>query len=551
MNRIPPRLPAPRVSSRLRPHAWLIACALLCGLVRADGVDRAAAAPLDLRLRHQIPVEPGQTERYHRIERAERWEPVATAIIVCDMWDSHHGYRAALRTGELAPRINDFLTQARASGVTIIHAPSGCMEPYAAHPARLRAMAVPGVTEYPADIAKWCYQIPAEERAKYPIDQTDGGEDDTVEEHAAWAKKLEADGRNPKAPWLRQIDLIEIDGERDFISDSGTEIWNILRQRKIDHVILTGVHTNMCVLGRPFGLRRLAQAGQQVVLARDLTDTMYNPASAPYVNHFSGTDLIIDHIERHVCPTISSDQLLGGSPFRFADDRRSHVAIVVNEPEYETATTLTPFATDPLRKDFRVSLIHGAADQPDSMPGIELLAEADALLLSVRRRTPPPEQLQVVRDFVAAGKPVIGIRTASHAFHLRNRPAPAGAADWPTLDADLFGGSYQNHHGNDLQTTVEFVPAANSHPILRGIVPKSFVAGGSLYQVSPVDPKAEMLMVGRVAGHPEEPVAWTFVRADGGRSFYTSLGAKGDFDQPAFRQLLRNALLWGVDGGGK
>lgn len=549
MNRTSSRSPATHVSAPLRPHAWLIVFGLLCGLVRAEGLELAAAEPLELRLRHQIPVEPDQTERYHRIERAERWDPAATAIIVCDMWDSHHGYRAALRTGELAPRINDFLIKARSGGVTVIHAPSGCMEPYATHPARLRATAVPGVVDYPTDIAKWCYQIPAEERAQYPIDQTDGGEDDTVEEHAAWATKLAADGRNPKAPWLRQIDLIAIDADRDFISDSGTEIWNILRQKKIEHVILTGVHTNMCVLGRPFGLRRLAQAGQQVVLARDLTDTMYNPASAPYVNHFSGTDLIIDHIERHVCPTISSDQLLGGRPFRFAADQRPHVAIVVNEPEYETATTLTPFATDPLRKDFRVNLIYGAADQPDSMPGIELLAEADAMLLSVRRRTPPPEQLQVVRDFVAAGKPVIGIRTASHAFHLRNRPAPAGAADWPTLDADLFGGSYQNHHGNDLQTVVEFDPAAAAHPILRGIERTEFVAGGSLYQVSPVNPQAEVLMIGRVAGHPAEPVAWTFRRADGGRSFYTSLGAKADFEQPAFRQLLRNALLWGLDGG--
>lgn len=549
MNRTYSGSAATNVPSPLRPHAWLIAVALLCGLTRANGLELAAAEPLELRLRHQIPVEPEQTERYHRIERAETWDPAATAIIVCDMWDSHHGYRAALRTGELAPRINDFLIKARGRGVTIIHAPSGCMEPYAAHPARLRAMAVPGVADYPTDIAKWCYQIPAEEQARYPIDQTDGGEDDTVEEHAAWAQRLAADGRNPKAPWLRQIDLIAIDAERDFISDSGTEIWNILRQRKIEHVILTGVHTNMCVLGRPFGLRRLAQAGQQVVLARDLTDTMYNPASAPYVNHFSGTDLIIDHIERHVCPTISSDQLLGGRPFRFAADQRPHVAIVVNEPEYETATTLTPFATDPLRKDFRVSLIYGAADQPDSMPGIELLAEADALLLSVRRRTPPPEQLQVVRDFVAAGKPVIGIRTANHAFHLRNRPAPAGTADWPTLDADLFGGSYQNHYGNDLQTVVEFAPAAAAHPILQGIERQSFVSGGSLYQVSPVNPQAEVLMVGRVEGHPAEPVAWTFRRADGGRSFYTSLGAKADFEQPAFRQLLRNALRWGLEGG--
>jgi type 1 glutamine amidotransferase len=85
---------------------------------------------------------------------------------------------------------------------------------------------------------------------------------------------------------------------------------------------------------------------------------------------------------------------------------------------------------------------------------------------------------------------------------------------------------------------------------LRGIEREAFVAGGSLYQVSPLNPKAEVLLTGSVAGHPAEPIAWTFIRADGGRSFYTSLGAPADFEHPAFRQLLHNALLWGVGAEG-
>lgn len=73
----------------------------------------------------------------------------------------------------------------------------------------------------------------------------------------------------------------------------------------------------MCVLGRPFGLRQLAKNGKHVVLMRDLTDAMYNPQSWPQVSHHEGTQLIISHIERHVCPTISSEQILGGKPFEF------------------------------------------------------------------------------------------------------------------------------------------------------------------------------------------------------------------------------------------
>ena len=65
----------------------------------------------------------------------------------------------------------------------------------------------------------------------------------------------------------------------DAISDSGVEIWNLLEERGINNVILLGVHTNMCVLGRPFGLRQMAKNGKNVVLMRDMTDTMYNPDS--------------------------------------------------------------------------------------------------------------------------------------------------------------------------------------------------------------------------------------------------------------------------------
>jgi hypothetical protein len=70
----------------------------------------------------------------------------------------------------------------------------------------------------------------------------------------------------------------------------------------------------------------MAKNGKHVVLMRDMTDTMYNPARSPYVNHFQGTDLIVEHIEKFVCPTITSDQFLGGKPFRFKGDGRTSAA---------------------------------------------------------------------------------------------------------------------------------------------------------------------------------------------------------------------------------
>lgn len=518
-------------------------CACLCLLTLTRILE---AEDFALSLRHRIETGEG-TGRFHALTKAEAWEPGKTAVIVCDVWDSHHSHGAVERVLELAPRLQAFVAKAREAGAVIIHAPSDCMEAYAQHPARLRAMLVPRAASFPEEITKWCYQIPPEERGKYPLDQSDGGCDDETEEHAAWIMELESQGRDPKRPWKKQLDAITIDPEKDYVTSLGDEVWSILAKHGIDNVMLTGVHANMCVLGRPFGLRRLAQNGKNVVLVRDLTDTMYNPAMSPFVSHFTGTDLIVEHIEKFVCPTITSDQLLGGSEFRFAADKRPTVAILMAEDEYKTETTLPPFAMEHLGSDFRVHLIFGSEQQREDVPGIKALGHADALIVSVRRRPLPPEQLRVVRDFAAAGKPMIGIRTASHAFSLRNKPPGEGLADWPEFDAQVWGGSYTNHYGNDIRSTVHVVPEQSAHALLNGIGGEAFPQGGSLYKAAPLMPGATVLLTGRIEGEPEQPVAWTFTRADGGKSFYTSLGHEGDFKNPTFTALLTNAVRWATD----
>ena len=279
-------------------------------------------APLALRLRSRV-EDTASKGQSRAVERAASWDPKKTAIIVCDMWDLHHCLNAVRRGEEMAPTMDRVLKAARDRGATIIHAPSECMAAYADNPARKRAVGTPKAESFPAEIGTWCYKIPSEEKGVYPIDQTDGGEDDDPAEHKQWAEKLAAMGRNPKAPWKKETDLLTIDPDRDYITADGKEVWSILEDRKIEHVILLGVHLNMCVLGRPFGLRQMAKNGREVVLMRDMTDTMYNPARSPHVSHFAGTCLMIEHVEAYVCPTITSDQILGGAPFRFKGDKGS------------------------------------------------------------------------------------------------------------------------------------------------------------------------------------------------------------------------------------
>jgi nicotinamidase-related amidase len=233
---------------------------LLIGIIAIGIISSVAVAAdekfaLTLRLRVE-------TKGEFKIDtKQQSWPADKTAVIVCDMWDAHHCLNAVRREEEMVPRMNEFLIKARSHGALIIHAPSSCMDAYKDHAARKRGQSAPKAKNLPKDIDQWCRQIPSEEKGKYPIDQSDGGEDDDPREHEEWHAKLKAMGRNPKAPWKSQHAGLTIKDE-DAISDSGSENWNLLEERGINNVMLVGVHTNMCVLGRPFGLRQMAKNGK-------------------------------------------------------------------------------------------------------------------------------------------------------------------------------------------------------------------------------------------------------------------------------------------------
>jgi len=518
--------------------------ALVCASTEAvpPGAGLTRSLPLTLRSRVESPSLGGAARV---VEVPAEWDPKRTAIIVCDMWDLHHCLNAVRRVVAMAPRMDEVLKSARSSGVVIIHAPSGCMDAYADHPARTRARTAPRSKSLPAGIGQWCRQIPAEEKDSYPVDQTAGGEDDEPAEHARWVARLAATGRNPRAPWKSQTDKLTIDAAADYISDSGEEIWSVLEDRGIDNVILTGVHLNMCVLGRPFGLRQLAKNGKTVALLRDLTDTMYDPRQAPYVSHFTGTDRMVEHVERHVCPSLTSDQLIGGKPFRFPGDTRPHVVFVVADDEYKTETTLPPFAATHLGKDYRVSFVFDRAGGKNELTGLGALEDADMMVVSARRRVLPAAQLAAVRRFVGAGKPVVGIRTASHAFAARAGAAvPEGHAVWDGFDAEVLGGHYVNHFKAGPKVAVATAPEAASHPILTGVDVSALSGHGALYKVTPLAASATPLLTGTIPETPSEPIAWTNLTATGGRVVYTSLGHPDDFAEPSFQRLLRNAIDW-------
>ncbi len=513
---------------RLAAWQWLIACAVAANPSVADAQQQdPSPSPLELQTRARQPV--GDDDGGFRTQYTTvRWDPARTAVIVCDMWDDHWCRGASARVAEMAPRMNQYLQAARQRGVLIIHAPSNCTDTYADHPARSTARNARD-TDVPEFLANWNRQLPAERHAEWPLDQSDGG----------------CDCQPPCAtgqPWKRQIDTLAIHPE-DAISDSGIEIGKLLAERGIDNILLLGVHTNMCVIGRPFGLRSMVQLGKNVVLVRDFTDTMYNSRRSPYVSHVRGTELMVEYIEKYVCPTVTSRSLLGGPAFRFDEDERPHVAILVSDDHYHADTTLPAFAGE-LRAAYGCycTVIHG--EGTNQFPAMDELAEADVAVLFIRRLAPPQSQLDRFRAFLDSGKPLVALRTASHAFDVRGE-VPSGHAEWVEFDPVVLGGNYHGHGPNEAGSDISHVAEQADHPVLAGVMPAKWHSNGSLYFTAPIQPQATLLMVGSTNGRTE-PVTWVrrYKRA---RVFYTSLGHPDDFERPQFRRLLANAIFWAMD----
>ena len=285
------------MSRRFSPLFGLAFVTALISPLHADEMLRLPA--------RERPETAAGSGKFRPVERALEWDPHKTALIICDMWDHHTCPNAEARVGELAPRVNEFVKAARAKGVFIIHCPSGTMGFYKDHPGRKLALAAP-VAQPKTALQGWC-KIDLAIEAPLPIDDSDGGCDCP----RTWKQ-------GDPVPWTRESAAIEI-VEGDAITDSA-EAYNLLEQRGLDNAMVLGVHLNMCVLGRPFAIRQLVKQGKRVALVRDLTDTMYNPAMPPYVSHFTGTRLMIEHVEKYWCPTITSAALLGGEPFRFQGD---------------------------------------------------------------------------------------------------------------------------------------------------------------------------------------------------------------------------------------
>ena len=249
--------------------------------------------------------------------------------------------------------------------------------------------------------------------------------------------------------------------------------------------------------------------------------------------------------------TLLTVLLLGAMATAARAAEAGRIVFMIGEDEYHTWETLPAFAETDLKPlGYQITVINADAHDKNRFPGIiAALRDADLLFLSVRRRTPPQDQLDAVRAYLAAGKPLVGIRTACHAFALRptDKIADPKLALWQEFDPEVLGGHYTGHHGTE-KVTISLAPGAESQPILKGIAADRLIGNGGLYKVSPLANDTVPLLIGAIAGEPAEPVAWTHrYGPKQGRVFYTSLGHPQDFPNPEFHRFLVNAIVWAME----
>lgn len=213
-----------------------------------------------------------------------------------------------------------------------------------------------------------------------------------------------------------------------------------------------------------------------------------------------------------------------GAPTR----RPLTVLLVSGSLEYKSDESLTGYA-EYLEREHGIRSLQAFRKSDDDLPGLEQLDDCDVMLLFARRLTIDGEPLERIKKYCLSGRPVVGVRTASHAFQ-----------NWLALDKEVFGGDYDNHYADGPKTRIEMVDAERQHPILAGFEP--YESAGSLYRNRQVASDVTVLLRGSIPGHTE-PIAWTVERR-GGRAFYTSLGHPGDFGEASFRRMLANSLLW-------
>lgn len=236
--------------------------------------------------------------------------------------------------------------------------------------------------------------------------------------------------------------------------------------------------------------------------------------------------------------------------------KKPYVVFVTGDHEYGSELTMPLIAAE-LEKNYgvRTRVLKSTPDHEGEkdIPGLEALDSADLAIFYLRWRLLPADQVAHIDKYLKSGKPIMGFRTTTHSFHY---PAGDPLEKWNAFAEEAFGAppgwggkAAHTHYGHESSTDVTVIPEQAKNPILNGVAP-SFHVRSWLYRVLPDYPEksATWLLMGKSVNPDKEaienPVAWTWKTAAGGRSFMTTMGHPDDFQVESFQRLVMNAICW-------
>ncbi|WP_425617426.1 ThuA domain-containing protein [Anatilimnocola sp. NA78] len=258
-----------------------------------------------------------------------------------------------------------------------------------------------------------------------------------------------------------------------------------------------------------------------------------------------------------------------------------HIVLVAGDEEYRSEEAL-PQLGQILAKHhgFKCTVLFPIAEDgtinPDvsNIPGLEALDSADLMIVGLRFRDLPDEQMKHMADYIESGKPIIGLRTSTHAFNIKKGKTYEkyswgyGGSEYPKgFGKQVLGETWVNHHGKhgSQATRGIFAKGQESHPILKGIADGAIFGPTDVYTVNlPLPGDSTPLVLGQVVdGMKEEdkalegakndpmmPVAWTktYETSSGkkARVFTTTMGASQDLLNEAVRRMIVNASFWAL-----
>jgi hypothetical protein len=256
-----------------------------------------------------------------------------------------------------------------------------------------------------------------------------------------------------------------------------------------------------------------------------------------------------------------------------------HVVLVSGDEEYRSEEALPQLAKIlATRHGFKCTVLfavddHGTIDpnRTDNIPGLDALGSADLMVIATRFRNLPDDQMKHVVDYVESGRPVVGLRTATHAFNLKSKTYARYSYNDKATDGGfgrrVLGETWVSHHGQHGRQSTRGVvaPGAEGHPILRGFKDGDIWGPTDVYGIRlPLPGDSKLLVLGQVLsgmspddkpveGKPNDPmmpVAWvkSYAGESGkaGRAFTTTMGASQDLLSEGVRRMLVNACYWAV-----